>query len=281
MAESVVARVQTVCGVKDPSELGITLTHEHLLIDADPLYVNPPQDQTHGIAKEFTLPNLGWIRYYPYSHKENLQLNSEELALKEVELFAKIAGKGATIVDVTTEGIRSSNGRAHDLQSLRRIAQTTGVNIICGTGYYVDKAHPLEVKNLPSQELSQRMVKDIVEGIDSTGIKAGVIGEIGCSWPVTENEKKVLIAAADAQRKTGAPLIIHPGRNKDSPMQILEILQQAGAVLERTVMSHLDRTVPWDDLTTFKKIATTGVILELDLFGIECSYYQQNESGTI
>ena len=47
------------------------------------------------------------------------------------------------------------------------------------------------------------MVKEIMEGIGDSGIRCGVIGEMGCSWPLTEGEKRSLQAAALAQQKTG------------------------------------------------------------------------------
>src|SRR5439155_21740613 len=53
------------------------------------------------------------------------------------------------------------------------------------------------------------------------GVRAGLIGEIGTTWPWTENEKKVVRAAVEAQRQTGAPLMIHPGRDQTAPMQIV------------------------------------------------------------
>jgi len=271
-------KIQTVLGLVSPSTIHFTLPHEHILIDAEPLYVSPPEGRETGASKGFELNNLGWIRYFPYSHKDNLQLNSEELALKEMIIFKQNVKEGATIVDVTTEGIRSTNGRTQDVLSLQRISKESGVHIICGSGYYIAKAHPKEVNQLSIHELAERIVKDIEVGIDGTEIKAGVIGEIGCSWPITEDEKKVLRAAVEAQKRTGAPLIIHPGRNSEAPIQILQILEEAGANLQKTVMSHLDRTVPLDDIDRLKKIAAKGVFLEFDLFGVECSYYQQNES---
>lgn len=70
----------------------------------------------------------------------------------------------------------------------------------------------------------------------------------------------------------GAPLIIHPGRKPESPFQILDILEAAGADISRTVMSHLDRTI-FDD-EQLLQFAKRGSYLEYDLFGIECSYYQ-------
>ena len=70
----------------------------------------------------------------------------------------------------------------------------------------------------------------------------------------------------------GAPLIIHPGRSKAAPFEIVDILREAGADISRTVMSHLDRTFSTPD--EFLKFAETGCYSELDVFGIECSQYQ-------
>ena len=71
---------------------------------------------------------------------------------------------------------------------------------------------------------------------------------------------------------SGAPLIIHPGRDPKSPLEILEILSQEGADISHTVMSHLDRTVSTEhDLL---EVARRGCYLEYDLFGVECSHYQ-------
>ena len=65
----------------------------------------------------------------------------------------------------------------------------------------------------------------VARGVDRIQIRAGVIGEIGTSWPISDNEKKVLKAAVMAQQRTGAPLIIHPGRDENAPMEIINILR--------------------------------------------------------
>jgi len=140
--------------------------------------------------------------------------------------------------------------------------------------FYVDHVHPDYVKSSSIDELANFMIKELQQGIGNSSIRAGVIGEIGCSWPLTTTERKVLQASAKAQQATGAPLIIHPGRNEAAPMEIVEILQEAGADIRHTVMSHLDRTLFSDDRWT--ELAKTGIYLELDLFGTECSYYQHN-----
>jgi len=124
------------------------------------------------------------------------------------------------------------------------------------------------------EELSKTMIKELTEGVGDTSIKCGVIGEIGCSYPLEPAEKRSLLAAAAAQSETGAPLIIHPGRNELSPIEIVRILQEGGADINKTVISHLDRTV--FDRAKLLELAATGVYLEYDLFGIELSYYQSN-----
>jgi phosphotriesterase-related protein len=114
-------------------------------------------------------------------------------------------------------------------------------------------------------------VGDIREGVDDTGVKAGIIGELGCSWPLTDNERKVLRAAAIAQRETGAAILIHPGRDEQAPREIIEVLSEAKADISRTIMGHLDRTV--FSYNVLSQLAQSGCYLEYDLFGLESSYY--------
>ena len=74
---------------------------------------------------------------------------------------------------------------------------------------------------------------------------------------------------------SGAPLIIHPGRDSKSPLEILEVLSQEGADIPHTVMSHLDRTVFTEQ--DLLEVARRGCYLEYDLFGMECSHYQVSD----
>ena len=102
---------------------------------------------------------------------------------------------------------------------------------------------------------------DMGGSIDGTGVKSGIIGEVGCSWPLSDNERKVLRASGRAQRITGAPLLIHPGRDEMSPFEIVDVLRDVGAVADlptqdfrhsgftdyprdcHTIISHVERTV--------------------------------------
>ncbi|XP_062900247.1 phosphotriesterase-related protein isoform X2 [Mobula hypostoma] len=227
-------KVQTVLGLIDPSQLGRTLTHEHLALSFAVCYFPPLPGQEEYSEMPISMNNLYWLKQNPYSHKSNLILNEEPEVVKEELLHFKKMG-GGTIVENTTTGI------CRDVKTLRRLSQETGVHVISGAGFYVGETHSPETRSMTVEKLTDILVNEILHGADETDIKCGVIGEIGCSWPITEGEKKVLQATAEAQTQLGCPVIIHPGRNVESPFQIIRILQEAGADISKTVMSHLDR----------------------------------------
>ena len=257
-------KVQTVLGTVDPSTLGMTSTHEHVFIDFVCMYAPPKgAGSKHRGEEKVALENLGWVRYDPFRNRDNLELLDEEMAIYEIGLF-KAAG-GRTIVDATTIGI----GR--NPQALVNVANATGVNIVMGAGYYVDMVHPSDMDGRSEEQLTSQIIDEVTVGIGSTGVRAGIIGELGCSWPLTSNERKVLRAGAAAQQETGAGILIHPGRNPQAPFEILDILEEAGADASRVVMGHLDRTIL--DAETLLEFAERGTMLEYDLFGWESSYY--------
>jgi len=257
------AFVQTVLGPIDPGEVGQTLVHEHLIIE-NPSFVEPDGEAERLLAHQpLGLANLGWIRRNWTSNADNLVLDDEALAIREVAAFAELGGR--TIVDPTVPGIR------RDPMALARISRATGLNVVMGAGAYVEPTHPPEVRRLDRDGLARVVIDEWRDGAAGTGIRPGLIGEIGCVWPLHPRERLMLEAMADAQRATGLPLMIHPGRNPDAPMEIVAILDAAGADLERVAMAHLDRTLT--EPGQFLALATSGVYLELDCFGLESSYY--------
>ena len=255
---------QTVLGPVSPGDLGPTTTHEHLLIDFTCMF-DPPEEASERF-KAFapvTMENLGWVRYNPFRNRDNLEVMDEGLAVHETLQFK--AQGGGTIVDATTYGI----GR--DPRALARISRLTGVNVVMGAGYYVDIVHPGDMDGKTESELADEIVTQLTEGVDGTGIRAGIIGELGCSWPLTENERKVLVAGARAQHATGAAILIHPGRDPLAPSAIVDVLAESGADPANVIMGHLDRTLLDED--ALLEFAKRGTYLEYDLFGWETSYY--------
>ena len=256
--------VQTVLGPVHPSDLGAATTHEHLYIDFSFMY-RPARDTPSPEMGDapITLENLGWVRRNYYSNRFNLQLMDLETTIDEVKRYRN-AGGGA-IVDATTIGI----GR--NPEALAQISRESGVHIIMGAGFYVAAVHPDDMDQRSVDDLARTITGDIVEGVDGTGIQAGIIGEVGCTWPLAGNERKSLLAAAIAQGETGAAILIHPGRHPDAPAEILEVLASGGADISRVIMGHLDRTV--FDFDALRNLAASGCCLEWDLFGNEGSYY--------
>ena len=256
--------VQTVLGPVHPSELGATTTHEHLHIDFSFMYRPARDSPSRELADApITLENLGWIRRNYYSNRSNLQLLDLDTTIGEVRKYADLGG--GAIVDATTAQI----GRRPD--ALARISRESGVHVIMGAGFYVDAVHPDDMHERSVEDLAREIVGDIVEGVEDSGIRAGITGEVGCTWPLAPNERKSLAAAAIAQAETGAPISVHPGRHPDAPLQILDLLAASGADISRVIMGHLDRTV--FDFDAVQTIAASGCYLEWDLFGNEGSYY--------
>ncbi len=264
MISSMAGKIQTVLGAINPEELGITMSHEHLLIDFSVVFEEPKSRHPSSLASEpVSMGILGWLRYNWRSNRDNLVLDQEDIAIEEASRFADLGG--CSIVDATNIGI----GR--NPLGLMRISEATGLNIIMGTSHYVAASHPPDMRWKSEEDLTNEIVRDITIGVDNSGVKSGIIGEIGCSWPWDPNEKKAVRAGGQAHKETGAPLLIHPGRHEDSPFEIIKELEKIGVDLERTVISHVERTIfSREKMLT---LAKTGVILEWDLFGHESSYY--------
>ena len=263
----IVGKAQTVLGAIEPERLGVTLTHEHLLIDMSALFA--PSDQASAIDffhQPVSPQNIGRISHWDAPNRDNTRLLDVDTAIAEVNIYKQYGG--SSLVDATSIGIK------RDPVGLARISRATGVNVIMGAAHYVDAAHPANMDAVSEAAIARRIVSDVRDGVDGTPHKAGVIGEVGCSWPLTPNERKVLRAAAQAQRLTGAPILIHPGRDETAPLEIIEILREADADLSRTIIGHLDRTVFRRD--TLRRIAQSGCYMEWDLFGQEHSYYGAN-----
>jgi len=249
---------QTVLGSVDAGELGITMMHEHFLWDFRSFFNEPEDPRNHAKAHApVSLENLSYVLLNWAGCKDNLVNTDTELAIREAGLFKQAGGK--TIVDVSNIGL------SREPEKLRYISQSTGLHIVMGAGYYHAFFHPPDMDDKSEDEIREEIVVDITEGVDGTGIRAGIIGELGCNWPLRDNEAKVLRASAGAQNETGAPISIHPGPHLDAPFEIMDILEAAGADAKRVVMGHMERTGLDDDHLT--SLAKRGCYLEFDWFG--------------
>src|SRR5947209_7730085 len=113
--------IRTVLGPIAPQDLGITLGHEHVLIDLRGLWDNPPAERAYLIDQEPILANLGALLRNPYDSKLNLLIDDPELSI--AELLCYRAAGGQALIDMTTVGIKANP------QALCDISQRTGIHI--------------------------------------------------------------------------------------------------------------------------------------------------------
>ena len=126
---------RTVLGDIGGAELGITLSHEHLICDSSMWLARPPDDplgRQLAAAPEPTLDTLWWHRQFPNSNPSVLALDDEQTAIDELAVFAGLGG--GALIELTSEMGRS-------MPALRRISAATGVHVIAGTGHYIAAAH--------------------------------------------------------------------------------------------------------------------------------------------
>jgi phosphotriesterase-related protein len=261
------AFVNTVLGAVDPAELGVTLPHEHVLVDLrkrTALRTGLTAAERALAAQPVSLENLGFVRFNQEKCLDNLQLSDPEMAIRELLPF-KLGG-GGTVVDLTP----GHAGR--DPLGLIRVARATELHLVMGTGIYLDPFHGPEVARSEPEELAATLAAEISVGVPAGQhvVRAGIIGEMGCSWPLTPGERKALVAAALAQQQTGAAVSIHPGRHPDAPAEILDVVLGAGADPAKVIICHIDRTLPTTDSVV--AVLTRGVYVEMDLFGQESSH---------
>lgn len=262
-------RVRTVTGEIESSALGVTLFHEHLINNASSAWHAAAPGDAMGAriaAEPIQMEFLGRLRNDPYLSLDNCSLDSVDVAAEEAAFFS--AAGGATIVEVTLDGI----GR--DPKALVEIARRTGLNIVMGCGFYLERTHPAGLIDMPLDDVADLIVRDVVEGVD--GVHAGVIGEIGVGLHFTDAEQHSLRAAARAQRRTSVPLCIHmPGWERYG-MRVLDIVEEEGGDLSSVVLAHMNPS--GDDRAYQRALADRGAYLEYDMLGMEYYYPGEGQS---
>ena len=200
--------IQTVRGIITKEELGITLSHEHLLLDLRPV-----------------------------RHDEVSDINDLELVSGELKPAIKMGCR--SVIEVTTVDM----GR--NPEGLRELSKRTGINIITSTGFYLKDYHSDWLQEAPVKQLEDFFVKEITVGIDGTNIKAGAIGEVASSEKIYPSEQKVLTAAARASKRTNAAVFTHCDMGLLGLEQIDLMLGQ-GMAPDKLVIGHTDLTADAD-----------------------------------
>lgn len=254
-------KVQTVRGLIDPSELGSTLMHEHLLFD-----FTPPDQVVEGREEvEITLETVWEINYNWVTAYGNRRFFDRDMAVREMERLKRDGG--CSLVEVTPRGAQP------DPEGVREIAERADINVVMGCGRYMSDCLTAEECDKEVDDIARYFVDCVTTGIDGTDVRAGIIAETGCSWPWTDVEKRSVHAGVIAQKETGATFGIHPGRTEEGPFAVVDFLENVGADMTRTIMDHIDRRI--FDADSLRRLADTGIGMEFDMFGFESSFFAQ------
>lgn len=249
----------TVRGPIDPSQLGRTLIHEHLFMDARPLLAAHGYQST--LVGPFDTMAAGEARWNPGGHPDNYRLDDPDLITRELRYF--VDGGGQTIVDVTPPELGRDPG------ALRQISEATGVHVVMGSGHYLQSVHPEWLSRADEEAIAARMVDEWVFGIGPEHIRPGIIGEIGTGDPVHDAERRVLRAAASASRRTGLSVSVHLQPWGRTGLAVLDELEASGAAPQRVVLGHLNTA--HDDEHYIAELLGRGAWLAFDLFGFDHS----------
>lgn len=252
-------QVNTVRGPIPVRDIGITLTHEHLWMDTVPLYYRQqPALQGSMCTERVTPANRDFIwsdkeRILHYC-EDNIRFDNIDDMVEELKDFT--AAGGSTIFEVTPHDL----GR--DPLALREISEKSGVNIVMGgTHYYLPclDEETLDVVYRDEKKavslLADRMIAEFDVGVGDTGVKPGVLGEVGLRHEPTN--RILARAALIAQRETGAPAIFHY-----APLWILDMAEEVGADLSKIVMGH------WSMAHPVEEAIRRGAWVSFDQFGM-------------
>jgi phosphotriesterase-related protein len=251
MATTQPLQVETVRGPVDLSALGRVLIHEHIFL--------MDMEYTTNYRADF--------------------FQDETISKAAARLNALKAAGYDTIIDLTVLGL----GR--HVPSLAKVAAQTDLNIIVSTGIYTfDKLPgpfsfygPGLLCDAP-EPMVAHFVKDIVEGMGGTGIKAG---ELKCAIDtpgLTPGVERAMRSVAKAHVITGAPITVHTDPHTESGLIVQRVLAEEGVNLQDVIIGHSGDT---SDIDYLMKLADKGSILGMDRFGIHFSITTAQRVKTI
>ncbi len=262
-------RIVTVLGPLDPTRLGRTLMHEHVLADFTIPDTDPERWRLAGRRRlvaatdvalynaPLTMDILSTVMLGAYN-RDNWILGDEQTAIAELAEFKRRGG--SSLVDATSIGL----GR--NPEGLQRVARATGVNIIMSTGWYTAGWWPVGIEQQSIDELTGQLVHDITVGVDGTAVRAGFIGEVGTSGnPDDPIVNRILRASARASRSTGAAVLVDASGADAKHARILDILEAEGADLHRVVLGHSDFLAGQVDY--LKSLLDRGATMQFDMLG--------------
>lgn len=177
-----------------------------------------------------------------------------EFHFDDVELLTReIVAAGDAGVTAVVDAGHDDMGR--DLRVVRALADRSGMPVIIGGGFYLQRIYPPRISEQTEDELAAEMLAT------ATREGWGVLGEIGTSATITPDERKVLRAVAAVHRATGLSIITHTEREGHAALEQLAILEDAGADPGRIVIGHLGGL---PDISIHRRIIARGASVGFD-----------------
>jgi phosphotriesterase-related protein len=229
--------VPTVRGPVAPEELGVTLAHEHVIS------VLPE------VQRDF--PDLAW------------EIGRDAVIAYVAEQLRALAAQGVgTIVDCTA----IDHGR--DVPALVEANRDADIHLVVATGIYRHDDLPFfyRFRADPGRDILQEMfVRDLRDGVQGPGVRAGVIKCTTDLPGVTPHIDRILRSAARAHRETGAPITTHSRADLRNGLDQQEVFRQEGVDLTRVVIGHSGDTT---DLDYLERLLDAGSYIGADRFGL-------------
>lgn len=272
-----VGKVMTVLGPVDPKELGHTLPHEHTLNwlnhyeipDTDP-------EKLKYFEQKVSLENLHYILNENfYGVRDNLLNYDDDFFVEELVRFKKAGG--GCVVDLTCDDntMYYTLGQPTDdhWARVRDMSAKSGVHIVGAVGHFPPNGKT-DFSNLSVDDLAKQYIDIINNGYGATGVKPGIIGEIGTSDVITDAEWKSMRASAIAAVETGLPVNVHVNVYQwRHDFKILKLFQEEGMDMNKFAFSHREACLIQDDwsqedgLQHLQRLMDTGAYISFDGVG--------------
>lgn len=221
--------LETVTGSIRVEALGVTLMHEHVLVD-----------------------------FIGASEVSRSRYDADEVFRTVLPYLQQVRTLGC---DALVECTPAYLGR--DPQLLQRLSEASGVRILTNTGYYgaaKDRHVPAFAFTETADQLAARWTREAERGLDGTSIKPAFM-KIGVDEaPLSEIDAKLVRAAAITHRATGLPIASHTGSGA-AAMAELDLLEAAGVPLSAFIWVHAQSE---RDGSFHDRAARRGAWLEFD-----------------
>jgi phosphotriesterase-related protein len=252
--------IETVLGPVDAAQFGWISMHEHVYGDFRAWYTPGTDDALE--HRDVRMENLGFLHWNTVGVEDNLILDDEDTAVAELGRLQPTPMNA--VVDLTNVNI----GRRP--AALPEVSRRSGIHLAVGCGFYIHESHPEWLEDMPEDEVYATVRNELVDGIDATGIRPAIVGEIGTSERITDRERKALTACGRAATEVGVCVNVHLDPRGRNALEVVDLLVATGLPAEDVVLSHMQNVL--DDWGYHLAVADTGAVLEYDTFGEE-GYY--------